>query len=168
MHRVWYTLIALSVSQFSQTVAADTPTCIVSLDDSSKKVLITNDTSKPTCEGSVSANFAVLGCTSAADAACLCAAAGFTAGILQCSQPTCGATGANVQSYLNGAFCQGESTFLIENILLRRLTSHQLTPLLWPIRLPLPRLLLPCHHYHLLVLQLLPHKYRSLPRLTLL
>ncbi|KAL7921731.1 hypothetical protein ACQKWADRAFT_119882 [Trichoderma austrokoningii] len=61
-----------------------------------------------TCANQVRGQFTQYSCTSADDAACLCANANFGFGVRDCGQTGCGATDVQVQSFLAGGFCQGQ------------------------------------------------------------
>lgn len=92
-------------------VAAVIPACVVSaLFDLDRRSLSTsNSRSKNTCTNQVRDSFETFSCTSATDAACLCKAQNFNYGIISCSSATCGATEAEVQSFLGANFCKGEA-----------------------------------------------------------
>ncbi|PTB45895.1 hypothetical protein M441DRAFT_129634 [Trichoderma asperellum CBS 433.97] len=81
---------ALGLIFVDGVVAQDTPACV------------------PACANQVRSQFTQYSCTSADDAACLCANANFGFGVRDCGQNGCGATDVQVQAFLSGSFCQGQ------------------------------------------------------------
>ncbi|UKZ59853.1 uncharacterized protein TrAtP1_001145 [Trichoderma atroviride] len=81
---------ALGLIFVDGVVAQDPPACV------------------PTCANQVRNQFTQFSCTSADDAACLCANANFGFGVRDCGQTGCGATDVQIQSFLAGSFCQGQ------------------------------------------------------------
>ncbi|KAK5990960.1 hypothetical protein PT974_09235 [Cladobotryum mycophilum] len=80
---------ALSVIDIHGVLAQDAPACV------------------PACLNQLRGEFAKFACTSADDAACLCANSDFFFGVRDCA-PSC-ATDVQVHDFLAGSFCQGKS-----------------------------------------------------------
>ncbi|GFP53612.1 hypothetical protein TASIC1_0002079700 [Trichoderma asperellum] len=75
---------ALGLIFVDGVVAQDTPACV------------------PACANQVRDQFTQYSCTSAEDAACLCANANFGFGVRDCAKNRCGATDVQVQAFLAG------------------------------------------------------------------